>query len=168
MAREMTVAPRERINIVYESSTAGLQEEVELPLKLLVIGDFTQQLDESRLEDRRVISITKTNIDDVMEASKLHLSFNINNTLLESLNGIPIELNIEKIKDFSPENIIKQVPELSKLMRLREALTMLKGPMGNVPTFRKTLQSMVNDEDVRKSLLLELKENQDNQNQDAD
>ena len=163
MAREMSVAPRERINIVYKPATTGIQEEVELPLKLLIVGDFSRKLDETRLEDRKIISVNKTNIDDVIKASQLRLSFPIKNSLPDSEEELVVDLEIEKISDFSPENIINQVPELKKLIELREALTMLKGPMGNIPTFRKLLQSMMSDEDVRNDLLLELKKDGENQ-----
>ena len=36
MAKEGSVAPRERVNIVYKPATGDAQEEKELPLKLLV------------------------------------------------------------------------------------------------------------------------------------
>lgn len=48
------------------------------------------------------------------------------------------------------------VPELAKLMQLREALKALKGPLSNVPNFRKKLQDLVNDEKTRDALLQEL------------
>jgi type VI secretion system protein ImpB len=40
---------------------------------------------------------------------------------------------------------------------MREALTALKGPLGNVPAFRKMLQEALTDEDARNKLLAELK-----------
>ena len=41
-------------------------------------------------------------------------------------------------------------------MQLREALKALKGPLSNVPNFRKKLQDLVNDEKTRDALLQEL------------
>jgi type VI secretion system protein ImpB len=60
------------------------------------------------------------------------------------------------MKDFSPDAIAKQVPELSKLLDLREALVALKGPLGNVPAFRKQLQTLLSDEKARAKLASEL------------
>jgi len=54
MAKEASVAPRERVNIVYRPATGDAQEEIELPLKLLVVGDFTGKTDERMLEDRNL------------------------------------------------------------------------------------------------------------------
>ena len=45
MGKEGTVAPKERVNIVYRPATGDAKEEIELPLKLLVVGDFTLQPD---------------------------------------------------------------------------------------------------------------------------
>ena len=62
------------------------------------------------------------------------------------------------MKDFSPDNIIKQVPELNKLLQLREALVALKGPMGNIPNFRKAVAEALKDEKTKAQLLLEIKQ----------
>ena len=43
MPRESSVAPKERVNIVYRPATGDASEEVELPLKILVMGDFTMK-----------------------------------------------------------------------------------------------------------------------------
>ena len=59
-------------------------------------------------------------------------------------------------KDFEPDQIIKQVPELAKLLELREALKALKNPLSNVPDFRKKIQQLVTDPDQRAALMKEL------------
>ena len=38
MAKEGSVAPKERITVTFKPATGGAQEEIELPLKLLAIG----------------------------------------------------------------------------------------------------------------------------------
>ena len=62
-----------------------------------------------------------------------------------------------EIKDFDPESIAKNTPELNKLLELREALNSLKGPMSNRPEFRKKIQELIKDEAAREQLLKELK-----------
>ena len=63
---------------------------------------------------------------------------------------------MESMKDFGPEAIVEQVPELKRLLELREALKALKGPLSNVPEFRKKIQDLVKDETARKQLLKEM------------
>ena len=57
-----TVAPKERINIVYRPATGDAQEEVELPLKLLIMSDFTLEPDDRPLEDRKPVNLDKDNL----------------------------------------------------------------------------------------------------------
>ncbi len=57
MAKEGSVAPKERVNIVYRPETGDAKEEVELPLKLLVMGDFSQKTDDRMVEDRDPVNI---------------------------------------------------------------------------------------------------------------
>jgi type VI secretion system protein ImpB len=65
-------------------------------------------------------------------------------------------LAIKNIQDFEPDQIIEQVPELSKLLEIRQALVALKGPLGNVPSFRKKLQSLVQNQATLSQLCQEL------------
>ena len=67
-----------------------------------------------------------------------------------------VKLKVGSMKDFGPEAIAQQVPELKRLQELREALASLKGPLSNVPEFRKKIQDLVKDEDARKKLLKEM------------
>ncbi|NLC35906.1 MAG: type VI secretion system contractile sheath small subunit, partial [Alcaligenaceae bacterium] len=54
------------------------------------------------------------------------------------------------------DNIVDKVPELRSIVELRGALKALKGPLGNIPDFRKKLQALVQDDDTRARLLKEL------------
>lgn len=157
MAKEASVAPRERVNIVYRPATGDAQEEVELPLKLLVMGDFTGQPDDRPLEEREPINIDKDNFNEVIKAQGIGLNITVPNKISgEPDDEMGVELKFESIKDFSPEEIAKKVPELNKLLELREALTALKGPLSNIPAFRKKIQELVKDEAARERLLKEL------------
>ena len=157
MAKEATVAPKERVNIVYRPATGDAKEEVELPLKLLVMGDFTGSPDDRPLEQRQPINIDKDNFNEVLKARNIGLDLTVPNRL----SGKPdeemkVKLRLESMKDFNPDAVADQVPELKKLLELRDALRSLKSPLSNVPEFRKKVQELVKDETARKQLLKEL------------
>ncbi len=157
MAQEGSVAPKERVNIVYRPATGNAQEEVELPLKLMVLGDFTLRQDDRAVEDRAPVSVDKDNFNDVMKAQGLSLTLNVPNKLAEDPDAqMAVNLKFNQINDFSPDAVAAQVPELAKLLELREALKALKGPLANVPDFRRKVQEMVTDEAAREALLKEL------------
>lgn len=158
MAKEGSVAPKERVNIVYRPATGDAKAEIELPLKMMVLGDFTMREEESALEERAPINVDKDNFEEVMRKQNLNLSVNVPNRLSgEQGEEMAAHLHFDTLKDFSPESIARQVPELAKLMELRDALSFLKGPLGNVPAFRKHIQSILEDPDAREKLLAELK-----------
>ncbi|AYN92888.1 MULTISPECIES: type VI secretion system contractile sheath small subunit [Pseudomonas] len=158
MAKEGSVAPKERINVTFKPATGNVQEEQELPLKLMVLGDFTQRADDRKVEDRKPISIDKNNFDEVLGKQELTLNLSVPNRLQDDAQGeeLGVSLNINTMKDFNPANIVDQVPELKKLMELRDALVALKGPLGNAPAFRKAIESVLADDDSRERVLGEL------------
>jgi type VI secretion system protein ImpB len=157
MAKEGSVAPKERVNIVYRPAVGDAQEEVELPLKILVVGDFIQRRDERAVEDRAAINIDKDNFDDVLNAQQLKLNLTVPNKLsADPDEEMSVDLGFESMKDFGPETLARKVPELKKLLELRKALSSLKGPLSNVPEFRKKIQGLVDDDAAREQLLKEL------------
>ncbi|KTB81807.1 type VI secretion system contractile sheath small subunit [Pseudomonas syringae] len=158
MAKEGSVAPKERINVTFKPAIGGAQEEVELPLKLLVVGDFTQRVDERKLEDRKAISIDKNNFDDVMAKQELTLEMSVPNCLQSDseIENLAVSVKVGSMKDFNPASLVEQIPELRKLMELRNALMALKGPLGNTPAFRKAIENVIADTDSRNSVLDEL------------
>ena len=158
MAKEGSVAPKERINVTFKSATGGAQEEVELPLKLLAVGDYTQRVDERKLEDRKPISIDNNTFDEVLAKQELGLTLSVPNCLLDKGNAeeLAVKLRFNSMKDFNPASLVEQVPELKKLMELRDALVALKGPLGNAPAFRKAIEGVLADDESRGRVLSEL------------
>ena len=157
MAKEASVAPKERVNIVYRPATGDAKEEVELPLKVLVMGDFTLNPDDRPLEDRAPIDVNKENFNQVMREQKISLSFNVENCLTEERGEeLSVNLDIGTLKDLEPEAVVNHVPELKQLLELRKALTAVKGPLGNVPAFRKKLKTLLEDDAARQRLLDEI------------
>ncbi|OGW57456.1 MAG: type VI secretion system-associated protein [Nitrospirae bacterium RIFCSPLOW2_12_42_9] len=157
MAKESSVAPKERVNIVYKPATGGAQAEVELPLKLLVLGDYTLRADDTPLEERKPVNIDKDNFNDVIKNQGLNLSLKVPNKLTgKEGEDIPVKLKFDSMKDFSPESVAEQVPELKQLLELRTALQALKGPLGNIPAFRRKIEGIISDVAAREKLLKEI------------
>ncbi len=155
--KEGSVAPQERVNITYKPATGNAKEEVELPLKMLFMGDYTGRNDPRPLEERKPVNIDKDNFQQVLAEHNLQLSMSVPDVLSgEKDSSLNVNLKFRKLSDFGPESVAEQVPELKKLLELRTALTALKGPLGNVPTFRKKIQGLLGDAGSREKLMKEL------------
>jgi type VI secretion system protein ImpB len=154
-----SVAPKERINIVYRSKTGDAQEEVELPMRFLVLGDYTGRDDSRPIEEREAISIDKENFDRVLDAHDVRCDFNVPNELSDeegAAQELGVSLRFSSMRDFTPDAICQQVPELKQLIELRDALSAFKGPLGNIPAFRKRLEAILDDPAAQQRLVSEL------------
>jgi type VI secretion system protein ImpB len=158
MAMDASIAPKERVNIRYKPATGDAKEEVELPHKLLVIGDFLGRPDDVPVGERKRIDINKDNFNDVLRAQKLRIDMKVPNRLADDpeAGDLPVSLNINTLKDFEPEQIAHQLPEIVKLLELRNALTSLKGPLGNMPNFRRAIERILADEELRTKIVAEI------------
>jgi type VI secretion system protein ImpB len=155
--QEQSVAPKERVNITYKSLVGGAQEETELPLKVLMVGDYTGRPDDTPVEERKPINVDKENFNEVMASQGLGVTVSVPDRLSgEKDASLKVDLKFKRLDDFGPEGIVNQVPELKKLLELRQALTALKGPLGNIPAFRKKIQQLLADEASRDELMKEL------------
>lgn len=152
-----SIAPKERINISYKPAVGNAKEGVELPFKLLVLGDFTQRETNSPLEEKELLSLNKHNFSNVMSSLDLKLEFSVENKISsEKSDAINISLDINSLSDFEPDSIIDKVDELKAVLQLRDALKALKGPIGNSPQMRKQIRQILDDDASRTVLKREL------------
>ncbi|MDR3162668.1 MAG: type VI secretion system contractile sheath small subunit [Helicobacteraceae bacterium] len=150
-------SPKERINVTYKPATGDQTEEIEIPFKLTVLGHFNPDEEKKPVEKKKVIKIDKDSFNDVIKHQNLSVEFTVPNKLTDEEDGeLKINLKFQSMKDFSPENIVENVDELKKLMELRQSLIALKGPLGNMPAFRKAIEGAIADKDERERLLKEL------------
>lgn len=145
---------KERINITYKAKTDGQTNEVELPLKLLILSHLSNN--EIPIEEKEIISINKNNFNNVMEKLNIKTQFTVDNKLNNNQENLNINLNIKNLKDFNPDSIVMQVPELKQLIELRKSLMALKGPLGNSKEFKQAIVEALSNNDNKNKLLLEI------------
>jgi type VI secretion system protein ImpB len=156
--REGSVAPKERVNIRYKSALDGQQEDVELPLRILMLGDFSGQQDEQPLEERQPVNINKENFSEVMAEQKLSAEIQVPDHISSDnpTSDLNLDLKFNSLADFRPEGIVEQVEQLKQLKELRDALRYLKGTTANVPSFIRRIQDLMKDPGKRERLMREL------------
>lgn len=70
--------PRSRVNLKYRTNIDGIEQNLELPFRLLIMGDFSAGSSVDRMQDletRRMRGLDGKNLDSVMENMKMSLSF---------------------------------------------------------------------------------------------
>jgi type VI secretion system protein ImpB len=146
-----TTLPRDRLNIVYRSAD---EKEFELPLRMLFVGDFMGR-DERPIEDRVPIRVDKDTFARVLAAHAPRLDLLVASARTEDGTAVRASLTFRRLADFAPDAIAAQIPEVSRLLSLRDALSELKNA-GDVTAFRAQLESLISDAAARERLLLAL------------
>jgi type VI secretion system protein ImpB len=148
--------PPARVNIKLDIDKGGAQKKVELPFKMLVLGDFSQKGDSTRLIDKEKININKDNFNQVMESMDLGLNMSVENKINPGGGDMKVDLKFKNMKDFNPLEIVKQVPQLSKLLAARNLVKDLKSNLMDNKEFRKKLEAIMTDKTAMDSLVAEL------------
>ena len=77
-----------------------------------------------------------------MAALDVATEYSVPNTLTGK-GEIKAKLEFNSIKDLNPSAVIEQIPELKKMLGLRDALKALRAPIGNSSEFRKLVDQKV-------------------------
>lgn len=137
--------PKARVNIKLDLHTGGAQKKVELPLKLLVMGDYSNDQSVAPLAERTKVSIDKNNFNSVLEELNPKAKLAVENTLAGDGSELPIDLDFKSMDDFKPDVVAGKVPELRALMAARNLLRDLKSNLLDNATFRRELEKILKD-----------------------
>jgi len=148
--------PAARINLKLDVGKGDARRNIELPLKLLVMGDFTGRKKESRIADRDKIAIDKNNFQQVMAKFGLALSFTVENKLKGDGSEMPITIPLTCMDSFRPESVASAVPSLCRLLAARNLLKDLKSNLLDNREFRRRLEELIKNPDSAQSLRAEL------------
>ena len=140
-----------RVQITYDVEVGGAIELKELPFVVGVLGDFTGQPEKPlpRLKERKFVEVNPDNFDTVLEGMKPHLQFQVENKLSEDADApnLKVDLRFQKLEDFEPQNIARQVKPLKELLDLRTRLSDLRGSLqGNDKLGELLLEALSNTE----------------------
>ncbi|WP_435953130.1 type VI secretion system contractile sheath small subunit [Dryocola sp. BD626] len=148
--------PKARVNIKLALHTGGVQRRVELPLKLVVVGDYSNGQEHRPLSEREKININKNNFNSVLAEFNPSLNITVKNTLAGDGSEENIRLAFSEMKDFEPEQVARQIPQLRAMLAMRNLLRDLKSNLLDNVTFRKELESILKDPSLSDELRKEL------------
>ncbi|RMT58049.1 hypothetical protein ALP29_02715 [Pseudomonas syringae pv. avii] len=148
--------PKARVNIKLDLHTGGAQKKIELPLKLMVMGDYSNGQEQRPLSERNKVDINKNNFDSVLAEFSPSVKLAVENTLVEGDAEASIALTFRNMKDFEPEQVARQMPQLRALLAMRNLLRDLKSNLLDNATFRHELERILKDDALSNELRAEL------------
>ncbi|MEN4979153.1 type VI secretion system contractile sheath small subunit [Erwinia billingiae] len=135
--------PKARVNIKLDVHTGNAHKKMELPLKLLVTGDFSNGQEQRVLSEREKINVNKNNFDSVLAEFSPALNISVENTLAGDGSEENVRLTFRDMNDFTPEQVARQIPQLNAMLAMRNLLRDLKANLLDNVTFRKELETIL-------------------------
>lgn len=140
--------PPARVNIKLTKEVGGAKEKIELPFKMLMVGDYTGRPSDAgdNLATRKKVNINKDNFESVMKEMKLGVKLNCSNKLSgKAGDEMAVELKFDSMKSFHPEEVAKQVPQLNALLAARMLLKDLRARLISGRELRAELEKIIKD-----------------------
>jgi len=143
-----------RVHITYDVDIGDAIEKKELPFVVGVLGDFSGNPLEPlpKLKDRKFVFIDRDNFNGVLKGIKPRLTYRVDNTLARNGTQLGVELNFNSLEDFEPQNVVKQVEPLRKLLEVRNKLADLRNKMGGNDKLEELLMDVLQNTEKLKTL----------------
>ena len=146
-----------RVQIEYKDPYNS-EKMVELPFVMGVMSDLSgnaSEVEKPEIDERKFLDIDMDNFDKRLGAVKPGLAFRVDNKLGGEAGEsakLGVQLNFEKMADFEPAAIAKQVPALAKLLEARQRLANLQRYMDGKAAAEQQLQKLLKDPDLMRLL----------------
>lgn len=148
--------PKARVNLKLDLHTGGAQKKTELPLKLLAVGDFSNGQENRPLSERGKVNVDKNNFNSVLAEFSPSVNLSVENTLAGDGSEENVALSFRDMKDFEPEQVARQIPQLKAMLAMRNLLRDLKSNLLDNQAFRKALEKILLDPALSNELRTEL------------
>jgi len=118
-----------RVHITYEDPYDA-ERLVELPFVMGVMADLSGNnpgVEKTKVDDRKFLDIDMDNFEKRMAAIQPGITMRVANKLGEDAGSekLAVSLRFDKMEDFGPAKIARQVPAMAKLLEAREQLANL-------------------------------------------
>jgi len=151
--------PQSRITLKYRTTINGEEEEINLPMRTLVMGDLGSSKDRRHdLDQRELRSITgRGNLDELMKDMEISLDLRVPNHVAPEKGELEIKLPVSGMKSFSPDEVAKNVPAVRSLMLLKTLLLEMQSNIDNRREIRKLILEVCAHPEKLQAVLAELK-----------
>ena len=152
--------PKSRITLTYKTEVDGEPAVVNLPLRLMILGDFSNGSSKDRkveLDERGLRSLNGSNINEIMADMDIRLDMVVPDKINPNGQDIRVQLDIDKLNSFTPEEVAKQVPQIRSLLLLKKLLEEIQSNVANKKEFANLLNKLFASETLLKQMKEKLK-----------
>ncbi|HLK81375.1 MAG TPA: type VI secretion system contractile sheath small subunit [Xanthobacteraceae bacterium] len=144
-----------RVHITYENPD-NAEEKVEIPFVMGVMADLSGNnpgVEREDIANRKFLDFDMDNLDARMAAIQPGVSFKVDNKLNDGAGEkIGINLRFDKMADFDPAAVARQVPALAKLLEARQQLANLQRYMDGKVAAEDALRKLLADPQLMAAL----------------
>jgi type VI secretion system protein ImpB len=137
-----------RVHITYENP-ANAEEKVEIPFVMGVMSDLSGNapgVEKEEVANRKFLDFDMDNLDARMSAIQPGVSFRVDNKLSDGGDDrMGVVLRFEKMADFEPAAVARQVPALARLLEARSQLSNLTRYMDGKVKAEESLRKLLSD-----------------------
>jgi type VI secretion system protein ImpB len=137
-----------RVHITYENP-ANAEEKVEIPFVMGVLADLsgnTPGVEKAEIAQRKFLDFDMDNLDARMAAIQPGVSFRVENKLGDdSEETMGVSLRFDKMADFEPAAVARQVPAIARLLEARQQLANLQRYMDGKVAAEDQLRKLLAD-----------------------
>lgn len=120
------------------------------------MGDYSNGAEQRPLSERSKIDINKNNFNSVLSEFQPSIKMAVPDTLAADGTDTAVSLTFNDMKDFEPEQVARQIPQLRALLAMRNLLRDLKSNLLDNATFRRELENILKDDALSDELRTEL------------
>jgi len=137
-----------RVHITYEDPSDA-EKMIELPFVMGVMADLSGNapgVEKDDVANRKFLDVDMDNFENRMAAIQPGISMRVQNKLGDAKDEkMQVNLRFNKMDDFKPAQVAKQVPALAKLLEAREQLKNLQLYMDGKADAEKKLRELLKD-----------------------
>lgn len=153
------IIPRSRLNLRYRTMIEGELKEVELPFRIMLMGDLSHGSSTDReidLESRRLRTLDGRNLDAVIENMRITLKTTVKNRVAPSDETLDVSIPIKSRASFNPDQVAVNVPKIRGLMLLRKLILEMQSSIDNRKELRRLVQEIWSSPEQLQKLQKEL------------
>jgi type VI secretion system protein ImpB len=144
-----------RVHITYENPS-NAEEKVEIPFVMGVLSDLSGNApgaEKEDLADRKLLEFDMDNLDARMAAIKPGVTFRVDNKLSDnSTEKMGVQLQFNRMADFEPAAVARQIPALARLLEARQQLANLMRYMDGKVAAEESIRKLLADPQLMNAL----------------